>query len=110
MDQSQFHSAHPTHSPYNPYEKIKRLLDFEHGQKLKILDVGCGDGSLGNLLQSFGHSVTGLDMQSGAADHFARIIGDINGAWPVTSGNFDVIICTDVAEHLYDPAHILLES
>ncbi len=111
MDQTAWHQSKQTFHALNSYEKIKRLVDFESGKKLKILDVGCGAGILTNYLRSLGHTVIGLDIYTDNQIQSADFINcDINVSWPVADKDFDIVIATDVPEHVYDPAHILRES
>jgi 2-polyprenyl-3-methyl-5-hydroxy-6-metoxy-1,4-benzoquinol methylase len=112
MNQTQFHSENVTSSEQSTFEKVKRLVDFQSGEKLTILDVGCGVGSLDSELASMGHNVTGLDVSNLTQEPqtWKYIQTDINNAWPIDPGSQDVVICTDVPEHLYDPTHILKEA
>ena len=111
MNQTQLHEELATYGRLDTYEKVKRLINFETGDKLKILDVGCGRGILDEHLRRLGHEVTGLDIQQDLPllpPNFIKC--DINQTWPVPDRGFDLIICTDVPEHMYDPAHVLRES
>jgi len=111
MNQTEFHAQVATYSTGSTYEKIKKLLSFENSNKLSILDIGCGSGVLDNELASFGHRVMGIDIQApDVLPHSWQFIeGDITQDWPVQKG-FNVVLCTDVPEHMYDPAHILQEA
>ena len=114
MDQVSLHATKNTARPLNAYEKVKRLYDFENGGPRKILNVGSGSGILDQFLRDKGHEVVSLDILK--PENFSQlkpsefIETDINLTWPVSSNSFDVIICTDVPEHLYDPQHILREA
>ena len=111
MDQTEWHQSKKTFHEIDNYEKVKRLVDFEQGPKLSILDVGCGPGVLGRHLRNLGHTVTGLDIytdQTADKDHIINC--DINLAWPVADASVDIVITTDVPEHVYDPTHILHEA
>jgi 2-polyprenyl-3-methyl-5-hydroxy-6-metoxy-1,4-benzoquinol methylase len=77
-----------------------------------ILDVGCGNGYLANYLIAKGFNVYGTDAsEKGIAiakqSHPDRFfVQDLStGSLPVELSNlkFDVIISTEVIEHLYDP-------
>ena len=75
------------------------------------LDVGCGAGLLAEPLVRLGAKVTGLDASpeviSVARDHAAAVgleidyrVGDIQEL----QGQFDLITCMEVVEHVADPA------
>jgi 2-polyprenyl-3-methyl-5-hydroxy-6-metoxy-1,4-benzoquinol methylase len=110
MDQLALHQQFQTFDGADVYQKIKRLLDFETNGKFRILDVGSGNGLLGERLFKLGHQVVGLDINRQAAQKSWVKVCDISQSWPVDSSGFDVVVCTDTAEHVYDPAHILAET
>jgi 2-polyprenyl-3-methyl-5-hydroxy-6-metoxy-1,4-benzoquinol methylase len=110
MDQFKFHEKGNIFVYVDTYEKIKRLLDFKKGG-LNILDVGCGFGLLGERLSKYKNAVTGLDVNENSnKKNFNFIKCDISENWPVQEKKFDVIICTDVMEHLYDASHIIKQA
>lgn len=83
------------------------------GTGKKILDVGAATGQLGKALKDKGNSVVGIEISSTSARQ-ARlvlddvIVGDIEEIEiPYGDGYFDVIICADVLEHLFDPVKAL---
>ena len=65
-----------------------------------VLDVGCGNGALGNYL-SEEVEVTGIDFSREALRHFRRqkVLGSI-AHLPFRDGSFDLVICADTLEHL----------
>ncbi|QQS21168.1 MAG: class I SAM-dependent methyltransferase [Candidatus Moraniibacteriota bacterium] len=113
MNQTEFHKHSATFSNGNSFEKIRRLLDFLGDEPLDILDVGCGASpTLHKTLRTLGHRITGLDIfpASPTSQHSKILESDINETWPVPKDSFDLVLCTDVPEHLYDPTHILREG
>jgi 2-polyprenyl-3-methyl-5-hydroxy-6-metoxy-1,4-benzoquinol methylase len=86
-----------------------RLLKGE-SRALRILDAGCGTGSLLHALRDQGYdALWGVEL-SGFAARFARestgakvIEGDLRSA-ELGEVRFDVINATEVIEHLRDPA------
>jgi ubiquinone/menaquinone biosynthesis C-methylase UbiE len=81
-----------------------------------VLEVGCGDGSFTtNLAEQFS-SVTGIDISaSQIADNKARLPHitfrqhDVSQRFPFPDGSFEVVWCSEVLEHLFDPAFALRE-
>jgi 2-polyprenyl-3-methyl-5-hydroxy-6-metoxy-1,4-benzoquinol methylase len=78
---------------------------------IKILDLGCGNGSFTNYLTQQGFNATGLDpSESGIAlakqsfPDIEFIQGDIyNLPFSQLENQFDYIVSIDVIEHLYLP-------
>lgn len=74
----------------------------------RILDVGCGDGFLHTLLPKY--TWTGLDVSKAFSGGLNTIIKhDIESfPYPVKEG-FDVAICSETLEHVFDPLPITKE-
>jgi 2-polyprenyl-6-hydroxyphenyl methylase/3-demethylubiquinone-9 3-methyltransferase len=75
------------------------------------LDVGCGAGLLAEPLARLGAKVTGLDASSelvaAAREHAAVTSLDIDyraGELTQMEGQFDLVTCMEVIEHVADPA------
>jgi 2-polyprenyl-3-methyl-5-hydroxy-6-metoxy-1,4-benzoquinol methylase len=83
------------------------------GQNKRILEIGCGPGSITKILATKGQcSVTGLELDDEAIKKvrpFCENIfqADLNSKdWPTLLDGleqFDVVVAADVLEHLYDP-------
>ena len=81
----------------------------------RVLDVGCGYGVLGERLKSRGNYVVGIDLNRRAVAVAATRYDEAHVAdvtqidtLPISlEQHFDVIIFTDVLEHLYDPVRVL---
>jgi 2-polyprenyl-3-methyl-5-hydroxy-6-metoxy-1,4-benzoquinol methylase len=102
---------------------IKPLLEMiaeispppEKSAKLRILDVGCGNGSLSNLIAEQGYEVTGLEeSESGvklANQNFPNcrfVQGSIyNLPYSEIEDEFDIIISSEVIEHLFFPKELV---
>lgn len=81
---------------------------------MKVLDVGCGNGALTFAVASLGGEVLGVDV-SGSSIERARASNQFGNAQfqPVPGDEFDLkdkydlIICSEVLEHLYKPHRLL---
>lgn len=80
----------------------------------RALDVGCGAGLLAEPLARLGATVTGIDAApeviSVARDHASAAGLDIDyrvGAVEEVGGQFDLVTCMEVIEHVADPAAFL---
>jgi len=90
------------------------LLPLIPETAMRILDVGCGEGMLGELLRQRGaKEVIGIEKDPLAAGNARKrlnqvIEGDVETLVPrLHHGYFDIIICADVLEHLVDPWGVL---
>jgi 2-polyprenyl-3-methyl-5-hydroxy-6-metoxy-1,4-benzoquinol methylase len=81
----------------------------------RVLDVGCAQGTLGLMLAERGFRVTLLDVRAknieyararyehGDVDFHVGLLGD---EMP-PAGDFDAVVCTEVLEHITEPAALL---
>lgn len=78
--------------------KMEYLTDFlkDIPKSAKILDAGCGEGVLVEKYRKMGYDIRGLDLNYSSE---CVIKGDLLKT-PFEEGEFDVILCLDVIEHL----------
>jgi glycosyltransferase involved in cell wall biosynthesis len=89
---------------------VSWLLDRPAG---RVLDLGCGDGSVAAALRAGGHHVTGVDAAASdevkeRVDVFVQADLD-DGVPPEITGSFDAILAADVLEHVRQPEQLLQE-
>ncbi len=89
---------------------LKRKIS---SRKLKILDIGCGAGTICFYLASRGHDITGIDISQKAVNECRRSAKQlgINAAefirldFPrekLKNRKYDIVILTEVIEHIED--------
>jgi 2-polyprenyl-3-methyl-5-hydroxy-6-metoxy-1,4-benzoquinol methylase len=85
------------------------------GRRLRVLDVGCGNGSNSFPLASLGHHLLGIDISAESIQHAALENPFANARFMVHNlvekpldETFDLILCSEVLEHLTDPEPLLL--
>jgi len=109
-----FRNEEPSHTHDYLLPKIKVIL--AHYKSSKILDVGCGNGSMAIELIKNGYDAYGIDASEKGIDIAKRnysdrfFLQDINSkTLPKELENikFDTIISTEVIEHLYSPKNFI---
>ena len=84
------------------YRDLKRVLPSVKG---RVLDVGCGHKPYESWLARTA-SLVGVDVFPGPRVDFQIVPGK---PWPLGSGEFDAVLCTQVLEHVQDFEHVLAE-
>lgn len=95
---------------------LKWVAEYAQKEKrnLKILDIGCGIGNIALALGNLGHTVLGIDIDKETVQEakkktllpnvdFQRLSIEALGQRSTGENQFDVIIASEVLEHLSHP-------
>lgn len=112
---------------YGEYWSTKQELDSFEGYERNailpnlfkkgeyILDVGCGDGAVGEyLFKNLGVNVIGIDISKAAVKSaknrgITAQVFDVEKPLPFKDSTFDVVFWGDNIEHLFDPEKVTRE-
>lgn len=100
----------------------EQLANYIHAtfekRRLRILDWGCGEGALSEKLSDEGHDVLAVDIDptawKGKQANFVQL--DFNNPAAVESfvsqhaGQFDLVLCVEVIEHIESPWVLLRQA
>ena len=75
-------------------------------KELSILDIGCGDKPFEKFFKKTNCKFVGIDNNP---DSKADIVQDISETLPFKSNSFDLIILSEVLEHLQEPIKVINE-
>lgn len=89
------------------YSLLKALIGA--GQHLSILDIGCGTGAWLNRVKDLGFSrIVGIDyVQPILIAELELRQFDINYDRPAALGQFDIVTCIEVIEHIENVGNLL---
>ena len=97
-------------------EKLTRVF-VELVKKLNgvksICDLGCGNGHITGRLAALGYQITGVDASESGIEIARRTYPSVEFVEAMIDhdlkslGSFDLVISSDVIEHLYRPADLL---
>ena len=96
--------------------RLSKVLWLAKGsleKECNILDIGCGDGKIAGELVKMGHKVAGIDISEKAIAE-AKIKGVDARVSQIeefeTDKKYDLVIMTDILEHLFEPLEVLKKS
>jgi len=103
------------------HQEIMRVNELHvttaaQGQRVKLLDLGCGAGvSLPRMISQSDYvaaDVSGVALQRLREQYpeVTTVQMDMEGVWPFEDGTFDVILMQESIEHIHDGMAALLEA
>lgn len=113
IETSRYHTEVGLLDKTSHYGRLALLV----GQNKQVLELGCSTGYFSNALSNqFGCTVTGVELDANAAQeaekYCKRVIqGDLDKPELLSilpDNSFDVIVMSDVLEHLRDPHQLLM--
>lgn len=114
MDISNYYNS--KHSVYKMNAgRRKHIIDLIPTHTKTVLDIGCGVGDFASVLHKKGYIVWGVDISEDALrqadefleDSFCFNVEDEQWSAELMSKKFDVIIASEVIEHLFHPELLL---
>lgn len=93
---------------------FKRFKQIELPKNAKILDVGCGSGTLARFWKEQGYNIIGLDISDESlkitrSKGIPCVKGDITKGLPFGDNTFDLVYSDGLLEHFSDPKPVLEE-
>lgn len=90
---------------------LSQLLAEQMPQGAKVLDVGCGDGTIALLVSQHRPDITITGVDVLVRETTAIPVDKFDGlTLPYDDGSFDVVMFCDVLHHTDDPAVLLREA
>jgi len=108
-------SGHHHHYLLPSLLKLLNKTKQKRTEKLRVLDIGCGNGSLSNLIRKEGYEVIGIEDSltgvTNASNNFpeCKFINASVYDLPYSDlgGEFDIVISAEVIEHLIYPRELI---
>lgn len=90
----------------NSFIRINKII-FLVGENNKVLDIGCYDGTIGNLLKKNNNQVYGIEISKEAAEIAIKRglkvkIQNIESRFDFENNFFDVVVAGEIIEHILD--------
>src|SRR5215475_14023774 len=91
------------------HDRVVDLLRSE--PRGTVLDVGAGDGTLTARLKREGFAVQAADLVTDGfrPSDIEITVADFNDGLPFEDGRFEVVVATEIIEHLENPWHFVRE-
>jgi len=109
--------TNPTRYYLNFIEQIGIILKLAQMRGKRVLDIGCGDGIIASRKPGYA-SYVGLDISQKRLDRCTKLYGnertefkdvDVTHGLPFADASFDVVIASEIIEHVIDVPAFLSE-
>ncbi|HEY1868023.1 MAG TPA: class I SAM-dependent methyltransferase, partial [Candidatus Cybelea sp.] len=98
--------------------RIARMVDLYDRTSREVLDIGCGNGEVLELLRSISpqpFSGFGLDLGASVVDKlrakgFVGCCHDAQSPLPYPSDSFDTVVCSETIEHVVNVDRLVSEA
>lgn len=94
---------------------VDLITTHTNGETCRIIDIGCGTGNITIPLASLGHEVHGTDLHADSIavarerHHFPNLRFDAAGLSEIDLRQYDVVVLTEVLEHVSAYAEMFTE-
>lgn len=98
----------------NSFSKIEHFLP-DLPDDAKVLDIGCGFGSVSHELVKRGFDVYGMEINEDAKNELMRkgikvLEHDISKPFGMIGEKFNLVLLLDILEHVFDPLSLMNEA
>jgi len=97
-------TTYAVRAPLAAWLREEARLAYGRLGRYRVLDVGCGPKPYYPFFEPYAAEYVGVDVANPAAE----LEGTVEEL-PVEDGSFDVVLCTQVLEHVSDPARAVAE-
>lgn len=98
---------------HDQFFNVRNLIDKSYGGKCTILDVGCGNGyqtaPFTGENKVYGLDISEANIRKATAKGIKAQLHDVEEPIPFKDDSFDVVVCSEVLEHLFLPEKTLKE-
>jgi len=90
---------------------LKEFRKLQLPKDINIIDIGCGQGTLLGQIKAAGYTkLTGCDYSNfEKPDDFIFFQHDCNKSFPDNMASFDLVLCSEVIEHIENPWSFIRE-
>jgi len=98
---------------HDQFINVRNLIQKSYGEKCTILDVGCGNGyqtaPFTEKNKVYGLDISEANIEKATAKGIIAQLHDIEEPIPFKDATFDVVVCSEVLEHLFFPEEVIKE-